>query len=45
MRITVVGVLIIVGVIVAFVVITDKLIASNINRQRETNNDQPNPGS
>ena len=45
MRITVVGVLIIVGAIVAFVVIADKLIASNVNKQRKTDNDQRNPNS
>jgi hypothetical protein len=45
MRITVVGVLIIVGAIVALAIITDKLIARNINKQRRADNDQPNPNS
>ncbi len=43
MRITVVGVLIIVGTIVTLAVIAHKLIGSNINKKRGTDNDQPNP--
>jgi hypothetical protein len=45
MRITVVGVLIIIGTIVALALIADKLIAANITKQRGPDNDQPNPNS
>jgi len=45
MRITVLGVLIMVGTIVALALIADKLIAATINKQRRTDNDQPSPNS
>lgn len=44
MRMTVVGVLIIVGAIVATVLIAEH-IAQNLNRKRGTDSDQPNPNS
>jgi hypothetical protein len=44
MRITVVGVLIIIGTIVAVAVIADQIV-KNINRNQETGNDQTNPES
>jgi len=42
MKITVVGVLIIVGTIVVLIFIADKLIANNINKQKGMDDDQPN---
>ena len=44
MRITVVGVLIIVGAIVLFAVIANEL-AANINKKRRPGSDQPNANS